>query len=341
MQDTWLFVCRFGRTPGVAVAYSRLAVHEEVTFTSADVTLRQLRYFVVLGEELNYRRAAERLFITQPALSTAIKQLEHQVGVPLFIRTTREVALTELGAAWLPVVRDALHGVDAAVEDLVSLSRRNRRIRLGYLIGTGADVLFRLVRHFEATYPEISVEPKEFDFNDPTAGLADRTTEVALIRPPVDLPEHRMLILDAEDWVACLPRDHRLARRSEVSIAELLDDPIVVAPPSAGRWRDYWMAMDARDGKPPTIAAVAATYEEETTTIARGLGISFTSEASARLYNRQGIVYVPIVDRRRNYTALAWDPAHLSEDAAALIRQVRDEWVFEEGQAVERLATYF
>ncbi|WP_242453288.1 LysR family transcriptional regulator [Mycolicibacterium sp. P9-64] len=299
-----------------------------------------MRYFTVLGEELNYRRAAERLFITQPALSTAIKQLEHQLGVLLFIRSTRDVALTDLGAAWLPKVHDALRGVDSAVDDLVSASRRDRRIRLGYLIGTGADVLFRLVRHFETAYPEISVEPREFDFSDPTAGLADGTTEVAIIRPPVDLPDHRMLILDAEDWVACLPRDHRLARRSELSIAELLDDPIVVAPGSAGRWRDYWMAMDAREGRPPTIAAVAATYEEETTTIARGLGISFTSQASARLYDRQGIVYVPITDRPRNYTALAWNPAAVSHDAAALIRQVRDEWSFGEGQSSERPATY-
>lgn len=307
---------------------------------SADVTLRQLRYFVVLGEELNYRRAAERLFITQPALSTAIKQLEHQTGATLLRRNTRGVALTDVGAAFLPAAIDALRTVDSAIDELVALSARDRRIRLGYLIGTGADVLFRLVRHFEAAYPEIKVEPKEFDFSDPTAGLADGTTEVAIIRPPVDLPDHRMLILDAEDWVACLPRDHRLAGRTEVSIAELLDDPIVVAPGSAGRWRDYWMAMDSRGGIPPTIAAVAATYEEETTTIARGLGISFTSEASARLYNRQGIVYVPIVDRRRNYTALAWHPARLSEEAAALIRQVRDEWSFDEGRAVERPATY-
>jgi DNA-binding transcriptional LysR family regulator len=85
---------------------------------SGDVTLRQLRYFAVLGEELNYRRAAKRLFITQPALSTAIKQLEHQLGVMLFTRSTREVALTELGQAWLPKVRDALKGIDAAVDDL-------------------------------------------------------------------------------------------------------------------------------------------------------------------------------------------------------------------------------
>ena len=295
----------------------------------------------MLGAELNYRRAAERLFITQPALSTAIKQLEHQLGVVLFTRNTREVALTEMGAAWLPKVRAALRGVDEVVDDLVSKASRDRRIRLGYLIGTGADVLFRLVRHFEAAYPEIKVEPREFDFSDPTAGLADGTTEVAIIRPPVELPEHRMLILDAENWVACLPRDHRLAHRADLSIAELLDDPIVVAPGSAGRWRDYWMATDARDGKPPTIAAVAATYEEETTTIARGLGISFTSEASARLYGRQGIVYVPIIDRPRNYTALAWHPANLGDDAAALIRQVRDEWSFGEGQSEERPATYY
>ena len=80
--------------------------------------------------------------------------------------------------------------------------------------------------------------------------------------------------------------------------------------------------MDARDGTPPTIAAVAATYEEETTTIARGLGISFTSEASARLYDRQGIVYVPITDRPRNYTALAWHPAR-SEPRSGRARAAR------------------
>jgi DNA-binding transcriptional LysR family regulator len=195
-----------------------------------------LRYFAVLGEELNYRRAAERLFITQPALSTAIKQLEHQFGVVLFNRNTREVALTDLGAAWLPQVHQAIAGVDAIVDNLVTLSgTRKGVLRLGYLIGTGADLLFRIVRHFESAYPDVTVEPIEFDFADPTAGLGDGRTDVALIRPPVDLPDHRMLMLDSESWVACLPRDHRLADRSEVVIAELLDDPIVCAPLTAAR----------------------------------------------------------------------------------------------------------
>lgn len=303
---------------------------------AADVTLRQLRYFAVLGEELNYRRAAERLFITQPALSTAIKQLEHAFGVALFTRSTREVALTDLGGAWLPQVQQALAGVDAVVDNLVTLSgTRQGVLRIGYLIGTGADLLFRLVRHFEAAYPDVTVEPMEFDFADPTAGLADGSTEVAIIRPPVDLPEHRMLVLDSESWVACLPRDHRLAHRSEVAITELLDDPIVCAPLTAGTWRDYWLAMDVRGNRPPTIAAIAATYEAETTCIARGLGISFTSSSVARFYDRPGIVYVPITDRPSSVTALAWHPAKLSPQADALVRHVQTQWNFGDGHATE------
>jgi len=74
-------------------------------------------------------------------------------------------------------VRDACAGSRALVDDLIALSAHYRRIRLGYLIGTGADLLFRLVRHFETAYPEITLEPREFDFSDPTAGLADGTTE--------------------------------------------------------------------------------------------------------------------------------------------------------------------
>jgi DNA-binding transcriptional LysR family regulator len=294
-----------------------------------DLTLRQLRYFAMLGEELNYRCAAARLFITQPALSTAIKQLEQAFGVVLLNRNTREVALTELGAAWLPQVHQVLAGVDAVVDNLVTLSgTRHGRLRLGYLIGTGADLLFRIVRHFEAAYPDVRVEPIEFDFGDPTAGLASGATEVALIRPPVDLPDHRMLILDSESWVACLPRDHPLARRHEVRIAELLDDPIVCAPLTAGPWRDYWLAMDVRGDRPPTIAAVAATYEAETTSIARGLGIGFTTSSVARFYDRPGIVYVLIVDRPPSHVALAWHPGGLSPQADALIRHVQQQWRF-------------
>ena len=96
-------------------------------------------------------------------------------------------------------------------------------------------------------------------------------------------------------------------------------------------------AMDVRSGRPHTIAAVAATYEEETTFIARGLGISVTTRSSARLYNRPGIVYVPISDPRPSQTALVWNLATLTREGELLVRLVQKDWDLGNAQDVELL----
>lgn len=286
-----------------------------------DVSLRLLRYFEVLGSELNYRRAAEKLFITQPALSGAIQQLERAIGDRLFDRDTRSVALTKLGREWLPYVRKALAEVDLARE-AVAMLVDHAHVRIGYLIGTGADLLFQLLDGADRAFPDITIETVEYDFSDPSAGLASGATDIALLRPPVDVPGLEMAVVAEESWVACLPRSHRLANRSELRIEELLDEPIIVAPQSAGRWRDYWLAADARQGKPPIIAAEAATYEAETTMVARGVGLSFTTSSMVRLYDRPGIQFVPIIDRPISYTAVAWRPERLSTAMRPLVQHM-------------------
>ncbi len=288
-----------------------------------DVTLRLLRFFEVLGTELNYRRAAEKLFISQPALSSAINQLEQRVGDRLFDRDTRSVALTPFGREWLPYVRAALREVDAALEMTKTLVDR-AHVRIGYLIGTGADLLFQLIEHVEDELPGITLETSEYDFSDPTAGLAGGSSDIALIRPPVEMPGLEMAVVAEETWVACLPRAHRLAGRADLRIDELLDEPIVVAPGSAGKWRDYWMATDARGGRPAVIAAEAATYEAETTLVSRGVGVSFTTSSMVRLYDRPGIRFVPITDRPISYTTLAWNPERLSASARKLVQHMVD-----------------
>ena len=267
-----------------------------------NITLRLLRYFEVLGSELNFRRAAERLFISQPALSTAIRQLEQQVGDRLFDRDTHSVALTDVGREWLPHVRSALHEVDSALEIASSLVNRGH-LRIGYLIGTGADVLFELLDRVEEKLPNITVETEEHDFRDPTAGLASGAVDIALLRPPVDVPDIEMVTVAEEQWVACLPRTHRFAGRESIPIEELLDEPIVAAPQSAGVWRDYWLASDLRDGKPANVTAEAATYESEVTLVARGVGLSFTVSSMVRLYGRPGVQFVPITGRPVTHTA--------------------------------------
>lgn len=286
-----------------------------------DVSLRLLRYYVALATELSYRKAAERLFISQPALSTAIRQLEGHVGDRLFDRDTHSVALTALGREWLPYVRAALDEVDSAIDVLTTLVGSGR-IRVGYLTGMGADLLFQLLDGVEQALPELSIETIEYDFSDPSAGLSSGTCDLALLRPPVDVADLEMVVVSKESWVACLPRNHRLANRKDLQISELLDEPIIVAPVSAAGWRDYWMATDVRNGQPANIVAEAATYEAETTLVARGVGISFTTSSLIRLYDRPGIQFVPIVDRPVSYTSLAWKSDRLSAAGRRLVQHM-------------------
>ncbi|GAA3604511.1 LysR family transcriptional regulator [Microlunatus ginsengisoli] len=286
-----------------------------------NITLRLLRYFEVLGSELNFRRAAERLFISQPALSAAIRQLEQHVGDRLFVRDTHSVALTEVGRQWLPHVRAALREVDAALEVAASLVNRGH-VRVGYLIGTGADLLFELLDGVDQQLPNITAESVEYNFDDPTAGLGSGAVDIALLRPPVEVPDAEMAVVSEERWMACLPRAHRFAGRESIAIEELLDEPIVAAPESAGIWRDYWLAADLRDGKPADVAAEAATYESEVTLVARGVGLSFTVSSMVRLYSRPGVQFVPITGRPVTYTALAWRPSRLSGAGRQLLEHM-------------------
>lgn len=283
-----------------------------------DVSLRLLRYFATLGAELNYRRTAEKLYITQPALSGSIQQLERILGERLFDRDTRSVALTAVGAQWLPHVQKALAEVDAALEAAAKLVDQ-AHVRIGYLIGTGADTLFELLDGADKAFPNVTIETVEHDFTDPTAGLLSGAVDIALLRPPVDVPDLEMRVVAEESWVACLPRTHRFADRAELRVEELLDEPIVVAPKTAGGWREYWYAADAREGRPPMIAAEAATYEAEVTLVSRGVGISFTTSSLARLYDRPGVRFVPIVGRPISYTSVAWRRQRLTHSATLLV----------------------
>jgi len=218
-------------------------------------------------------------------------------------------------------VRSALREIDVAMDAATTLVDHGQ-VRIGYLIGTGADLLFQLLDGADRDLPDLSIVTTEYDFSDPSAGLAAGLSDIALIRPPVDVPDIEMVVVSEESWVACLPRTHRLAGRSELKIGELLDEPIIVAPESAGTWRDYWMAADVRQGRPANIAGEAATYEAETTLIARGVGLSFTTSSLVRLYDRPGIQFVPITDRPVSYTTLAWKPARLSKSTRQLVQHM-------------------
>ena len=152
--------------------------------------LRALRYFVVLAEELHFGRAARRLSLTQPPLSQAIAKLERELGVRLFERTRRKVALTLAGATFLDEARATLARAAQAVE-LVQRAQRGEvgRLSIGYLAATAYTLLPLVLRDFSRSYPGVKLELRELTIPQQHAALLKGDIDVAILRPPVSEAE--------------------------------------------------------------------------------------------------------------------------------------------------------
>jgi DNA-binding transcriptional LysR family regulator len=257
--------------------------------------LRHLRAFVAVAEELNFLRAAERLHVSQPALSQTIRHLESILKLQLFERDTRRVQLTTAGTALLEDALDILARYQAFVQRSTSLTRGLRDIlRVGYLIGAAVDMVPGIIRAFREQFPHVDLVLKEYDFSMPEAGIFGEV-DVSILRPPIEEGDLQFVNLLEEPCVACLPLGHPLASAPTVSVHALLDEPIVAAP-GHGIWRDYWLACGYRNGQAPNVVHEAPTFEAELQAVAAGRGISITAKAASLFYARPGLAFPTIAD---------------------------------------------
>ena len=290
-----------------------------------NVTLRQLEAFLAVAEELHFGRAAERLRVSAPWMSHTVRDLERALGVQLLSRTTRSVELTPTGQVFAGLASQVLAGLATAVRTARAMSPAAQgKLMLGYTIGAGLDVVPRLLRTYHERQPDATIETEEYDFTDPSAGLRDNLVHAAVVRPPLGLPGLVSVELATERLVASLPEDHPLAARKSLSVADVLPEPIIGAPVSPGPWRDYWLLTEYRSGPPPVVAE-AVTLDAEMHLVARGIGLSITSEAVGTWYKRPGVTFVPIFDLPPWSVSLAWWPQDttLVAELAAVANEVR------------------
>ena len=274
-----------------------------------DVHGRDLRYFVAVAEELHFTRAAERLFISQPALSKQIGTLERQLGAPLFERNRHGVSLTPVGAALLPHARRVLAEWDtawAAAERAKATQRATLVVGMSTSPGRGG-LLPAIRSRFTAIHPEATVKLRQVNWDDSTAGLADGTADVAFVWLPVPEPgRYTWVVVAEEPRLVAMPATHRLAGQAAVNVSDLLDEPFLALPDSAGPLRDYWLAVDARDGRPPRIGAEIASTDETYEAIVDGRGICLVATGNAPLVTLGGVVTRPVQGISPSQLALAW-----------------------------------
>ncbi len=261
--------------------------------------LRHIRYFVALGEELNFTRAAERLHIAQPPLSQQIRQLEDELGVTLLQRNSRPVRLTEAGALFLARARALL----ASFEDAVADTRRVGRGQAGKLaIGFVGSAMFAglpdIVGAYRDACPDVELVLDEMLAAEIAEALRRRRIDVGFARPAL-LPEvgvAQRLILE-EPYVAALPRTHPLAARRSITLAELSDDAFVLYParpePSV---TGLIVAACAAAGFTPRLAQEVLHLQTAIGLIAAGVGVSLVPEAAARAQTGRGVAYIPLAN---------------------------------------------
>ena len=284
-----------------------------------DVHGRDLRYFVAVAEELYFTRAAERLFISQPALSKQIRLLEKALGTDLFVRDRRAVALTEAGRALLPHARRMLEVWNEAQGALAQLeAARGARLVIGMSTSPGRGGMLPAIRsRFAAAFPQARLELRQLPWQDPTAGLADAASDLAFIWLPVPDPgRYRWLVMATEPRHVALPLGHRLAARDTLRLADLLDEPFLALPESAGPLRAYWLALDERAGSPPRVGAVVHNPDETYEALVDGRGVCLVAAGNAPLLTRGDVVTRPVEDIAPSRLVLAWR----AEDTRPLVR---------------------
>src|SRR3954465_12096206 len=195
------------------------------------IELRLLRYFAVVAGELPVGHAAARLYISQPALSQQIRALEDQVGLPLFVRHPRGVALTEAGEALLREARDVLERserLERTVEDL----RRGatESLRIAVPPGAPSTLLPELLAPLRSQRPDARVEVQELTTPEQLEALHAGSIDLGLVREPVDDSRLARRSLLVEPRGVCLPAAHPLAQKACVSLAALADELFVCFP---------------------------------------------------------------------------------------------------------------
>lgn len=197
--------------------------------------LRHLRYFVAVAEELHFARAAARLGIEQSPLSRQIRDLEEEIGVPLFERTTRSTRLTFAGGVFLRDARHILANVEIAAHSArEAASGRSGRLSLSIADGLTSVHVSRLLIAIRAELPELELRLLDLPGAHQLAALRAGQLDVALSMREADGPDLRSQVLWTEPLGVALPSSHALARELRIDIAQLQDEPIVMCHPDLG-----------------------------------------------------------------------------------------------------------
>jgi DNA-binding transcriptional LysR family regulator len=259
--------------------------------------MRQLRYFKVVAEELNFTRAAQRLHITQPPLTRQIQALEHGLGVELFVRKSQGVELTAAGMSLLADARNLASLVEQSTERAQMAGRGDAgRLDIGFFGTAAFDVLPRILAAYREAHPGVKLvlHPGQTPIQVPA--LRQGRVAVVFERQLPHEPDIATELVAQERIVVALPQGHRLARRASVSVEDLRDEPMVLPESSSPQVMGMAVRVFRAHGLVPTEGPRSPDMTSGVLLVACGAG-AFLVPASMSALAMPGVVYRPLKSR--------------------------------------------
>lgn len=283
--------------PTRAIRYTKLG--------GVGVEFRQIQYFVAVAEERSFRRAAERLNVSQPPLSHQIRKLEEELGFALFIRDSHHVLLTEAGRAYLQEMRPLLSRMQAARQRAQKIDQGAvGTLAIGFL-GSTTYQLAPILKAYRTRYPDVALTLLQLKMPEQLQALHEDVIAVGLMR---DVPSHPSLAsvsLAREPLVAAMPDDHPLAFRGEtLGLRDLADEPFVMTPFRAGSsYYNATLACCLAAGFHPKVALQAPEILTIVALVGSGAGVALVP-SSFRKVSHAHVVYRDLIDSKA-YLSLA------------------------------------
>jgi LysR family hydrogen peroxide-inducible transcriptional activator len=274
-------------------------------------SLRQLECLVAVAEQLSFRRAAEACFITQPALSLQIQQLEALLGTQLFERDRRRVLLTRAGEELLPRARAALRELDGLVDAAQMLrDPLSGTLRIGVIPTVAPYVLPVAIGHLRRRFPKLRLLLRE----DQTAHLVDMvqrgSLDLALLALEADLGSLETLPLYVDPFVVAVPAGNALAARKTVGEQELADQEVLLLE-DGHCLRDHALSICKRAGARELDDFRATSLNTLVRMVAGGTGITLLPSMAlpVEVHTRDHVVTLALERREVRTIGLAWRPS--------------------------------
>ena len=283
-------------------------MNQDVNAMDQDMELRHLRYFVAVAEELHFGRAAKRLHLSQPPLSQQIRRLEELLGYALFTRTSRSVALTGAGKAYLERARMTLHTVQRDIEETRRIGAGEvGSLHIGFVGSAMLTTLPSIFGAYRARFPGVQLYLHESFTSQVTEGLENGLLDAGVLRDGDGRETMTATELFTEPYVAVLPVTHACAGQKSVSPEMLRGDPFVYYPRSAGsRAFEKPMTMFEEHGFRPQIVQEASHWLSIVRLVGAGLGVSVAPACVQRIAT-EDVVCLPLQGASVTSTVeLAW-----------------------------------